>query len=717
MRLRLFPKFTILLTLLAVIPAAIVGVRTMAINREGMQVAILELHTNIAASLADHIKVYLENLDNEILFVSKTMVANMSWADRQSVIQSLLDTNENFVSVSIVDRKGQELLKAYNPALEKDPKLLSRKDDEAFIKFWKDPARSSISPSYYFEEDPRINVIYPLGPGHCLYTTISLKNLWDKITKTKISATGHAFLVNDSGEIIAHPKTELAKKKTSAAYLPIVRQVIKAVSVGSSEFTDPQKKKEMVGAYAPIKSLGWGVVMQQDKNEAFVSVRRMRKQSLLLIILSMAGASVLAAFLAGGLVKPLVTLTKAAKHIASKDFSVRVDVKTKDEIQDLAETFNEMTSELSRYDKMQVDKIVEEKSKTEAVIFSIADGILMTDKKGCLQLANSKALETLGIPENEWHGKSIFDFVSNPSLVEIFKNIVDNPKAEFSREVDLSVGELNRFFQLSAQQVISRDKLQEVGVVTVLRNITLEKELNQMKDDFLHSITHDLRNPMTSVRGFLRFLIDGVAGPLNEQQKKMLETMDRASTRLMGLINDILDIAKLESGRMVLSLAEIDLSVIARRTIELAEGQALKKNIQLKLETQDGLPRIAVDPDLIERVFTNLVGNSLKFTPENGTITIKFEYTQELVKTSIVDTGEGIPAEYVTKIFDKFQQVAGQRKGGTGLGLTICKHVVEAHFGKIWAESAIGKGSSFIFTLPRSLTVNDLLAQSLKTKQ
>ncbi|OGS18620.1 MAG: hypothetical protein A2219_02125 [Elusimicrobia bacterium RIFOXYA2_FULL_50_26] len=715
MRLKLFPKFLLILTLLSVLPALIVGIRTIRINREGMQAAILELHTHLASSLAENAQDYLGGIEREIQYVIKMMGARMDWTDRQSVIQSLLDTNENLASVSIVDKDGRELLKAYNPQLEKDPRLLSRKGDETFETFTRNRSRSAISGAYFIEDDPRINIIYPLGEEHCLYVTVSLKTLWNKITQTRIASTGHAFMVNDKGAIIAHPQAELAAKHSIATDLPVVQQVMKAVTVGSSEYVHPKTGAAIVGAYAPVKALSWGIIVQQDKKEAYMSVYQMRRQATILIVASILAACTLAVIIAGGLTRPLMRLTQAARHIADRDFAARVNVRTGDELQDLAETFNAMTAELQRYDQMQVDKIVEEKTKTESIIFSIADGILMTDSEGKLQLANTPAKSILSLPENGWQNMPVWQFINNDSLRLAFDEIIKEPGQDISREVDLSQNELLRYYKLSSQEVITPEKKEKIGVVTVMRNVTLEKELEKMKDDFLHSITHDLRNPMTSIRGFLKFLLDGVGGTVNEQQHKMLETMDRASNRLMGLINDILDIAKLESGRMVLNLGLTDLRAVAKRTLELAEGQALKKSIQLAVEAPENLPSIFCDADLMDRVFTNLVGNALKFTPENGKVSITFEDSPDMLRMAVVDTGEGIPPEYIDKVFDKFQQVTGQRKGGTGLGLTICRHITEAHMGKIWAESAIGRGTKMVFTIPRNLTPDLIQVRLLKT--
>ncbi|MEW6040981.1 MAG: HAMP domain-containing sensor histidine kinase, partial [Elusimicrobiota bacterium] len=216
----------------------------------------------------------------------------------------------------------------------------------------------------------------------------------------------------------------------------------------------------------------------------------------------------------------------------------------------------------------------------------------------------------------------------------------------------------------------------------------------------------DLRNPMTSIRGFLKFLIDGTAGPINEQQKKMISTMDVASMRLLSMINDILDLAKLETGRMDLQLADVNLMQVVQRVIQIMEPQIAKKSIlvNVRFDGQNQNATLKADTRLIERVINNLLGNAVKFVTEKGLIDIMVKELENGFELTVSDNGDGIPHEYLDKIFDKFQQVAGQRKGGTGLGLTICKYIVESHRGKIWVNSKVHEGSTFGFYIPRGLT-------------
>ncbi|MDI6641105.1 MAG: ATP-binding protein, partial [Elusimicrobiota bacterium] len=315
----------------------------------------------------------------------------------------------------------------------------------------------------------------------------------------------------------------------------------------------------------------------------------------------------------------------------------------------------------------------------------------------------------LNIPDGNLEGKILWDYIPYKQVSEALTELLNTPdtaeKAKFA-EIDMSSNNISRFFKATTNPVTT-PKGEKLGVVTVLRDITLEKEIDKMKDDFLHSITHDLRNPMTSIRGFLKFLSDGIGGPLTQQQRKMIETIDRASSRLLGMINDILDLAKLESGRIDLQLVKCDLLQIANRVLELLQPQIEKKQIRIKVELLDGKKEavIVADVQLMERLLNNLVGNAIKFTPENGSISVLISDMEDKVETKVIDTGEGIPQEYLNVIFDKFKQVTGQRKGGTGLGLAICKYIVEAHKGKIWVESKLNEGSKFCFYIPKNLTL------------
>jgi len=694
------------MVVLAVLPLSIVGLKMININRVALQDSILELHTHLAQSLAEKIDDYIDNLRAKLSFIiTSQKIAQMSWSEKRVVLKSLLETSEDFVTISIVDSKGEEIIKVYNPKLEIKPRLLNLKGDKLFIKALE--GSPDISSLYYVEDDPRLSVAYPLVGEQVIYIVVTLNKLWYRIYSTMIGRTGFAFLVNREGKIIAHPEKKRAKNFEDATHLAIVQEVLSGKTFGSKEFTD-ERGVEMVGAYAPVKRLGWGMIVQQSKDDAYISAIKMKQNAILWIIVSIFGAAVVGLITARGLSRPILKLIVGAGKVAEGDFTHKVVVKTHDELLTLADTFNFMTQKLKEYNDLQIDRIIAEKTKTEAVIYSIADGIVMTDFSGSIALMNRQAREMLQVTGEEVLGKNLMDYIGDKRIAQSLREIIEQKEKTVVKEIDLSQGRYRKFVKTDTN-LVKTEKGKNLGVVTVLRDITLEKEIEKMKEDFVHSITHDLRSPMTSVRGFVEVLLDGSAGEINEEQREFLKIIDASSRKLLGMINNILDVAKLETGKMKLNLTEFDTKETVERVVKIMEPQAAKSGVKLSSQGFDSFPVIRADGDLMERVIMNLVSNAIKFTPSEGRVDIIGQDLPDRIQVTVADTGQGIPQDFLEKVFDKFQQVGmgGDEKRGTGLGLTIAKYGVEVHLGKIWVESEMGKGSRFSFWLPKNLVKNE----------
>jgi PAS domain S-box-containing protein len=623
----------------------------------------------------------------------------------QRILRSMIASSEEFLTVSTVNDKGAEITKVYHPSLEGKVRLKDRSADETFIKA-KDSGKFAISPLYYENNIPMLNVVYPFTGDVFLYIEASLARLLEKVQNTTIGKTGFAYMVNDQGRIVMHRDISRALNFESVSGLPVVKEVLSRHLVGSKEYLTGQGKR-VIGAYAPVAALNWGVIVQQDKDEAYLSVTRMRKNALILLVTFVVLASVMSYLLTRNLTSPILKLTSDARTIAKGNFKVDAvagwlkKVRIKDEMAELASTFITMTGELKRYTDMQADRM-------NAVLFSIADGIIMTDYSGRIMLSNRKAKELLGIsPKESMENRNIQEMIKSAEISESLSEVRDK-KENITKEINLSEKERPKFLRTDTSLVSQSESGEELGTVTVVRDITLEKELEQLKDDFIHSITHDLRSPMTSIRGFLEFLLDGSAGEVNEQQKEFLNIIDDSSGRLLNMINDILDVAKMEAGKMPMNIEEVNFADIAESVLQTLELQAKKDNVHLRFEKSNDIKNITADRNLITRTMTNLISNALKFTPEQGEVKLALEDKQDRVLVAVEDTGEGMPADYVSKIFDKFEQVKGSkgRRKGTGLGLTITKYIVEAHEGRIWAESEQGKGSRFSFWIPRGLEKN-----------
>lgn len=244
---------------------------------------------------------------------------------------------------------------------------------------------------------------------------------------------------------------------------------------------------------------------------------------------------------------------------------------------------------------------------------------------------------------------------------------------------------------------------------TVQENNRKLKELDKLKDEFVSLASHELRTPMTSIKSYLWMALAGRGGELSEKQKYYLDRAYRSTDRLIKLVNDMLNISRIESGRITIDLQKVDIQILVTEVIEEVMPKAQELGIHLQLIPYPSLPSVLADGNKIKEVVINLIGNSLKFTPKDGIITASFEITSdEMIKVLVTDTGSGIPPEDMPKLFQKFSLLPGSytvnktATTGTGLGLYICKSIIELHNGKIWATSSgIGKGSVFAFTLPK----------------
>ena len=242
-----------------------------------------------------------------------------------------------------------------------------------------------------------------------------------------------------------------------------------------------------------------------------------------------------------------------------------------------------------------------------------------------------------------------------------------------------------------------------IGIVTILRDITKEKEIDKMKTEFISTVSHELRTPLTTIREAVSQVLDGILGKTTKEQKDFLSVCLGDIDRLRRIINNLLDISKIEAGKVEIKRGMVDIVVLSKEVIANFTPRAREKNLEIKEVLPQETIEVYVDRDKVIQVFTNLIGNALKFTKE-GHIEISIADKEEIVECSVSDTGLGISKEDLLRVFSKFQQfgrVDGPGEKGTGLGLSIAKGIVEMHKGKIWVESELDKGSKFTFTLPK----------------
>jgi NtrC-family two-component system sensor histidine kinase KinB len=409
-------------------------------------------------------------------------------------------------------------------------------------------------------------------------------------------------------------------------------------------------------------------------------------------------------FLSRLISRPVTELKEAVLHIAQGDYEVRVPVRGTGELAVLADQFNLMAEKLRHYHAMNIGQIIAEKRKSEAIIQSVDDGLLVVDENLLVSAINPKAASIFGIKRDEYLGKHILEVVRAEELINFIRQSLNSgttAKIPEGEDVFTATTEgKSQHFQFSIIPMRSPGA-ESQGVILLLRDITRLRELDRLKSEFVMTASHELRTPLTSIGMSVDMLLESAAPKLTDKEKELLTVCHEEVQRLRALVNDLLDLAKIEAGKLEMAFEPVSPGFLCGQAFAIMKSQAEAKHLQLTLEAPADLPDVMADPAKIEWVLVNLLGNAARYTPKGGHIRLKGERVGGQVHFSVSDDGEGVPYELQSRIFDKFVQV--KRAGtpeGSGLGLAICKEIVRAHRGTIWLDSTPGQGSTFTFTLP-----------------
>ncbi|MBC7235780.1 MAG: GAF domain-containing protein [Chloroflexi bacterium] len=364
--------------------------------------------------------------------------------------------------------------------------------------------------------------------------------------------------------------------------------------------------------------------------------------------------------------------------------------------------------------------VLEKSNELEAILRGIGDGVIVVDPYLRLMMMNPVAARILGITEAPSPGVRLPEIVSHKPLLDLVNDTLVEGGTPLIREIvmgDESTDPNPAIYQALASSVKGINGHMR-GVVVVMRDITSQKEIEQMKSDFLSVVSHELRTPLHSIKGFVEIILMGRTGEINELQRDFLTTVKESTINLQRLIDDLLEFSRMEAGQIKLRPEEISLQEVTTQVVERLAPLAQEGELTLINQVPATLPIIEADPMRIEQVLTNLISNAIKFTPAGGSITVSGEDLGDQVRMWVRDTGIGIPKEEQGRIFQRFYQVDGgatRSYTGTGLGLTISKFIIEYHHGRIWVESEEGKGSTFYFVLPKKLPQDENLVIDFTT--
>ncbi len=349
--------------------------------------------------------------------------------------------------------------------------------------------------------------------------------------------------------------------------------------------------------------------------------------------------------------------------------------------------------------------IATEKSKIKTIIHCMGDGVLVCDRDGCIVLSNPAASRMLKLPEATLLGNFLSQCNLNPELAKTIQESLTTKEVSYaSVSQELSIGESGETFLRAHTAPVKNDLGETMGSVTVLQDISHLKELDKMKSEFIAMVTHELRAPIAAVEQQLTVILNRMAGEVTEKQEQLLRRAKERTKGLLDLIRDLLDLSKIEAGKMVQYKEPLNLQEVIQRVVDLMRAASENKKIDLQFSPPLRVPLIHADRNSMEGIFTNLISNAIKYTPEGGKVWIDLGEEGGFVKASVSDTGIGIKKEDLPRIFDKFYRVKSTETReivGTGLGLSIVKSIVDAHLGSISVESEEGGGTTFTILLPK----------------
>lgn len=345
--------------------------------------------------------------------------------------------------------------------------------------------------------------------------------------------------------------------------------------------------------------------------------------------------------------------------------------------------------------------IATERSRLRTILHCMADGVIIADSDGRVVLHNPAAIRLLEIDRNSLSGTTLKDYKQTQVLAEMTSEFLDNVfplSGAITREF-----QVGKPFLRASSALVQGAELNILGSITVIQNITYLKELDQMKTDFVAMVSHELKSPIAAVRQQLMSIMSGLAGEIAEKQIKIIERSEKRLQELSALIENLLDISKIEAGVIVQRKEPLNMAPLIKSVLATYESQIKRNGLQIFLEVPEKLPAINADPANMEEVIANLISNAINYTPEGGKIFVRSFVKKGHLVIEIEDTGIGIAPEDQKRIFDKFYRVKSDRTrniSGTGLGLPIVKGIVEVHLGTIELESQLDKGSLFRILLP-----------------
>src|SRR5262245_37448251 len=438
------------------------------------------------------------------------------------------------------------------------------------------------------------------------------------------------------------------------------------------------------------------------------TAERMNTITLIVALSALALGLLMSTLLTRRMLHPLSALSDATRKIGEGNFDARAPVHGNDELAQLSREFNAMAARLTEYRKSSLGDLLQAHLSMQAAIDSLPDPVAIFNIDGNLQNVNRAAETLLGLKTDAGSKEPLKNVsASTRAVLERVRSHVLSGKGNFVpkgfEDAVLLSTLLGDHYFLPRGAPVYETRGVVVGATVILQDVTRLRRFEELKNDLVATVAHEFRTPLTSLRMAIHLCTEQIAGPLNDKQAEILHSAREDCDRLQGMVDDLLDMSRIESGRVELYPLPSEPAGLIAAAVDEFKVESETKGVRLSTRIATADASVLADRERIGHVFSNLVGNAVRYTPKGGSITVGAEVKNGTVRFTVADTGSGIPQEYQERIFEKFFQVPNSERKGTGLGLYIAKEIVRGHGGDIGVESEPGKGSTFWFTLPRVL--------------
>jgi signal transduction histidine kinase/ActR/RegA family two-component response regulator len=743
------------------------------------QAALLSIQREKAAGAATRFEQFLQVIERQIGGAIQVGPAGtpVSIDQRKSDYLRLLREAPAITEISYLDASGVDQLRISRLAMNvvgggtnhsQDPQFLQPRTGKSYFS------------AVYFRNESEPYMTVSIADGNrptagVNVAEVNLKFIWDVVSQIKVGQASYAYVVDSTDRLIAHPDISLVLQQTDLSSLPQVQGAHSGAETAS--IAVDRRGRQVLTARHSIDPPGWSVYVEQPLEEAFVPLYASLLRTILLVLAGLVLSVVASLVLARRMVRPITALQGGAARIGSGALDQRIEVRTGDELEDLANSFNHMAGQLGE-SYATLEQKVEERTR------DLGDALSQLRALGEVSQAVNSSLDlqhvlttivTHAVDLSDTDGGAIYEFDEvdqefqlrathgmSAELIETIREAhirlgetvigeaavkraaVQTPDIRAHSGYALAAVEqagfrallavpLLREAQVVGALVVRRaapgsfppetvDLLETLATQSVLaiHNARLFQEIERKsrqlevasrhKSEFLANMSHELRTPLNAIIGFSEVLTERLFGELNAKQAEYLEDILGSGRHLLSLINDILDLSKVEAGRMELELGTFSLDEALDNGLTMVRERASRHGITLTLDVDKAIGLIEADERKVKQVVFNLLSNAVKFTSDRGRVDVVARLVNSGVQVSVRDTGVGIAPEDKARIFEEFEQaesgVASSREG-TGLGLALARRFVELHGGRLWVESQMGVGSTFTFTLPMQLASPD----------